>query len=221
MNSGAATDPTAQLEALRALGAAQRDPLGWAYVEALARRRAALPEPARRLIDERLVRALHACRRAVEVPQAPPAPAPAESPLAGLLARLARHETAEGAAPAGQRTDLRAVERFRDRWERMGVEQRLAKADAALPANAGPLNSDGLVSRALALMRDVSPAYLQRFVTHVDALMWLESALAVLPARERGASEAPATPARPRPATKAAGSKRTPRGTSRTPRTQG
>jgi len=113
------------------------------------------------------------------------------------------------------------VERFRDRWERLGVEQRLAKADAALPANAGPLNSDGLVSRALALMREVSPAYLQRFVAHADALMWLESALAVMPAsaaaRERAPAEAPATSPRRRHGAKAGASKRT----ARSPRPRG
>jgi len=221
VNSEAAPDPSAQVEALRARGAAQRDPLGWAYVEALARRRTALPEPARRLLDERLARALQACRRTADSPPATPAPASTESPLAGLLALLARDEAADGAAPAGQRPGLRAVERFRDRWERLGVEQRLAKADAALPANAGPLNSDGLVSRALALMREVSPAYLQRFVAHADALMWLESALAVMPAsaaaRERAPAEAPATSPRRRHAAKAGASKRT----ARSPRPRG
>jgi hypothetical protein len=58
----------------------------------------------------------------------------------------------------------------------MSVERRLAGATARVPANAGPLNSAGLVQRALDLMRDVSPAYLQRFVAHADALMWLERA---------------------------------------------
>jgi len=40
--------------------------------------------------------------------------------------------------------------------------------------NAGPLNSNQLVHRALSLMRELSPGYLQQFLSYTDALMWME-----------------------------------------------
>ena len=42
------------------------------------------------------------------------------------------------------------------------------------PENAGPLNPHMLVLRSLALMRQLSPDYLQRFLSHVDSLLWLD-----------------------------------------------
>ena len=54
------------------------------------------------------------------------------------------------------------------------AEQRLRQTLAQVPPQAGPLNSHHLVHRALATMQEVSPAYLQRFVTHVEALLWME-----------------------------------------------
>ena len=56
------------------------------------------------------------------------------------------------------------------------VEQQLAEALAQAPENAGPLNSHLLALQSLKLMRDVSPGYLKRFVSYVDALLWLDQA---------------------------------------------
>jgi hypothetical protein len=50
-----------------------------------------------------------------------------------------------------------------------------------------PLNSQHLVHRALATMRDTSPAYLQQFVSYVDALLWMDQVhnqAFVVPGRE-------------------------------------
>ena len=43
-----------------------------------------------------------------------------------------------------------------------------------VPGNAGPLNSSSLVHRSLSLMRELSPGYLQQFLSYVDALSWME-----------------------------------------------
>ena len=103
----------------------------------------------------------------------------------GLAARYAVHESAPAArspsssvaastyASAGQR-ELTTLRRFRREWSRLSSEQRLRQAMAQVPTQAGPLNSHHLVHRALETMQDVSPAYLQRFVSHVDALLALE-----------------------------------------------
>lgn len=42
--------------------------------------------------------------------------------------------------------------------------------------HAGPLHSERLVQQSLMRMNSISPAYLQRFLTHVDALAALEDA---------------------------------------------
>ena len=44
------------------------------------------------------------------------------------------------------------------------------------PAQAGPLNSHALVLRSLERLRELSPAYLRRFLGHVQTLQWLEDA---------------------------------------------
>jgi restriction endonuclease Mrr len=56
------------------------------------------------------------------------------------------------------------VRHFRQAWKRLNAEQRLAQSRAALPQNAGPLNSQHLVHKALQQMRQLSPAYFERFV---------------------------------------------------------
>lgn len=70
--------------------------------------------------------------------------------------------------------DLKTLSYFRSTWTRLKADQRLTHALEQVPQNAGPLNSQHLVHRALATMRDTSPAYLQRFVAYVDALLWVD-----------------------------------------------
>ena len=77
-------------------------------------------------------------------------------------------------APVAAPPELKALSYFRSTWSRLSTEQRLAQSAAKLPENAGPLNSQHLVHQSLVLMRDLSPGYLERFIAHVDALMWLD-----------------------------------------------
>ena len=58
----------------------------------------------------------------------------------------------------------------------MRADQRLRQALAQVPAAAGPLNSSQVVNRALQAMRELAPAYLDAFMSHVDTLLWLEQA---------------------------------------------
>lgn len=123
------------------------------------------------------------------------APAPAPRASAGLLGTLV-HQLAERNAPpsaaspipgqsssaqrpaaasmASAPPELKALSYFRSTWSRLSTGQRLAQSAAKLPENAGPLNSQHLVHQSLVLMRDISPGYLERFIAHVDALMWLD-----------------------------------------------
>ncbi|MDO9215861.1 MAG: DUF2894 domain-containing protein [Lacisediminimonas sp.] len=74
------------------------------------------------------------------------------------------------------RSEMASVRRFRQTWARMAAEDQVDKAAVRGPLNAGPLNSHMLVLRSLALMRTLSPDYLQRFLSHADTLLWLEQA---------------------------------------------
>jgi hypothetical protein len=100
--------------------------------------------------------------------------------LADLARQLAQAspEDAEGGLGQliGARAELKSMRYFRNTWSRLSVERQVTQAIEQAPENAGPLNSHLLVLRSLALMRDISPDYLNRFVSHVDTLLWLDQA---------------------------------------------
>ena len=108
----------------------------------------------------------------------------AKSDPQASLADLARHlaqdspEDVDG-GPAGNiesRAELKAMRYFRNTWSRLSVDRQVTQAIGQGPENAGPLNSHRLVLRSLALMREISPDYLNRFVSYVDTLLWLDQA---------------------------------------------
>lgn len=118
------------------------------------------------------------------------------SPLADLNAhiRRVRTEAAEPLQPGEvhDEEELRSVRRFRRMWKGVEALEQLAHATARQPANAGPLNSHVLVLRSLALMRELSPEYLRRFLVQIEALQWMERAVERLP---KEAAKAAATKA--------------------------
>jgi hypothetical protein len=71
---------------------------------------------------------------------------------------------------------LKALAHFRSTWARLSADRRLTQSQALVPENAGPLNSHHLVHRSLTLMRELSPEYLSRFMSYVDALLWIDTA---------------------------------------------
>jgi len=193
-------DTAQALAALRGRGA---DPVQLRHIEALARRALQHEGAARRLLDSRVQQLLAArAPPAQRPPPAAAAPAHAEpqrDTLAALLAHIAEHNAAAwaathaaappaaaptaaaptagaplAAAPAAGAPELKAVRDYRSTWSRLHMEQRLTLALAKVPANAGPLNTQRLLHQALAVMREQSPAYLQRFMVQVEALLWLE-----------------------------------------------
>lgn len=118
---------------------------------------------------------------------------PAEGACA-LLAELNRYirQASEQAAPKdtdnspwaspssmpepGEFAEMKSLRRFRAGWAKIAVQDQLDKAIGRGPENAGPLNAHLLALRALMAMRDLSPDYLQRFLTQLDALLWLDQA---------------------------------------------
>lgn len=120
-------------------------------------------------------------------------PHEAQRPLAELTRYLEQHtlEHAEVSAPsqptapatAGHasgwrrpRAELKSIRYFRNTWSKLSVDKQVALAIDQAPENAGPLNSHMLVLRSLALMRDTSPDYLNRFMSYVDTLLCLDHA---------------------------------------------
>jgi hypothetical protein len=87
------------------------------------------------------------------------------------------------------RTELKSVRQFRNTWSKLSADKQVAKALHQAPKNAGPINSHMLVLRSLALMREISPDYLNRFMTYADSLLCLdqhEQAKYALPAKSAG-----------------------------------
>ncbi|MNL13669.1 hypothetical protein D3C87_1345820 [compost metagenome] len=66
------------------------------------------------------------------------------------------------------------LEYFRAVWSRVSADRQVRQSQQQVHKNAGPLNSNQLVHRALSLMRELSPGYLQQFLSYTDALMWME-----------------------------------------------
>ena len=122
------------------------------------------------------------------------------APLARLneATRSAAAARAAQSAPAGDcdPEQLASARTFRRAWDRERSAGQVDQALARGPANAGPLNSHALVLQSLALMRQLSPDYLQHFLAHVESLQWLEQAREKLP-RERGTPPKSARRGRP------------------------
>lgn len=74
------------------------------------------------------------------------------------------------------RQELKAVRAFKASSQKREVDSRVTQAIEESPENAGPLNPQRLMVRSLSTLRELSPAYLGRFVTMIDAMLWLEAA---------------------------------------------
>lgn len=198
VNDAPAFDTGAALAALATLrerGAHNADPVRFRFIEAMARRADAHGGDTRRMLDERIAQLLAAyteanaanAGNAEALAQRPDAVAAAQEPspersarsaLAELVEHIAQHAPAPavGLPSGGTTPELKAVTYFRSTWSKLSAERRLTQSLAKVPDNAGPLNSHHLVHRALLLMRDLSPEYLNRFMSYVDALLWIDQA---------------------------------------------
>ena len=179
------SDVQTTLDAWREQGDDRLDPLRFHFIDALARRAAAHDGDARRILDARLSTLLeaYAADLAISAPtaQAPEHAAvpckPTRGPLAELVDYIASHPQAGDervALSAAVRSELKALDYFRETWSKVSAEKQVRVSLEQVPGNAGPLNSSSLVHRSLALMRELSPGYLQQFLAYVDALSWME-----------------------------------------------
>ena len=77
-------------------------------------------------------------------------------------------------APVTESSAMPLLDEFQQLWSRIRIDGLLRQCLDGLPEDAGPLHSSVLSYRAMALMREVCPDYLQHFVAYTDVLTWLE-----------------------------------------------
>lgn len=95
---------------------------------------------------------------------------------------------APGALPS--RPELKTTRHFRKTWSKLSADKQLTQALDLAPKNAGPINPHMLVLRSLRLMRDISPDYLNRFTSYVDALLCLDQGNKGKPGQGKQAADA-------------------------------
>ena len=147
------------------------------FIEALARRAALHQGETRQHLNQKLLQALTA-----STPHSPEAAAPSSTPEAApssdtainALTALRQQLDAQATTPARTAWRTQNATSLRATWSALHAQQRVTHALASKPPQAGPLNSEQLVHRALLLMREVSPDYLRHMVATVDVLCWGE-----------------------------------------------
>jgi len=147
------------------------------YLSVLARRTALQPPAVQQALEGRIAALRHAVPRA-PISAAMPASlsGPSDSPLAELTRTLEqRFGQAPGTDPLAPPAELQALRQSRMTWAKLSVDRQMAQAMKAAPENAGPLNSHFLALRALAALREISPDYLNRFVSYLDTLLCLDA----------------------------------------------
>lgn len=99
--------------------------------------------------------------------------AAARTTLVELLDHIAR-QTPRGEPGLEAFPEMDVLRDARKLWTRIRSESQLRQSLEQAPTDAGPLNSAHLVHRSLTLMRELSPGYLQKFLSYLDALTWME-----------------------------------------------
>ncbi|WP_240702534.1 DUF2894 domain-containing protein [Trinickia terrae] len=166
------------LDAWRERGDDRFDPVRFRFIEALERRAVSHIGEARRVLDDKLSKLIEVyagdlARAASSARDASNGASSREQLARGALAGLVDH--IDGAAPrSSSYPELELLDYFRKTWSKFSAAKQLRQSFDQVPRNAGPLNSSSLVHRSLSLMRELSPGYLQQFLSYADALAWLE-----------------------------------------------
>lgn len=169
------------LHTLREAGAAHVEPVDWHYIETLAARIGTQPEPVQRLLQDKLKHALGRMQKRVMAATSPDADngrkTSSPSPMALLLQEMVLPAASSPVLPHSSRSsEGRRMWQFRQQLSRISLQKQVSQAIAQAPQNAGPINSHMLVLRAVGLMQEISPDYLNRFMTQVDTLLCLDHA---------------------------------------------
>lgn len=119
-------------------------------------------------LDEMMVNMDHVIVRA-----AAPKLAESNASPATKATKKTRNRKKLPATPAGP--ELKATRQAR---KIMAIDKALKMVDdinARQLENPGPLNPQMLTTQIITLMRDISPAYINRFLTQLDTIFWLEA----------------------------------------------
>jgi hypothetical protein len=194
------------LDAWRERGADRLSPVRFHFMEALDRRAASHSGEARRVLDDKLSKLIEAYASDLEsaASEAANVDEPARGALAGLVEYVSRCAPVNSDAPLPRPSsypEMEVLEYFRKTWTQLSTERQFRQSLAQVPGNAGPLNSSSLVHRSLSLMRELSPGYLQQFMSYIDALSWMEQMNGgiALPEKEAPRSASPRKSARGKP----------------------
>lgn len=174
--------------ALRQAGADRFDPVRMHYLEVMAKRLSTYQGSVRRILESKLTQALGSFgeRFAKEQkvfkadfdPLTTLTTGAHPTPLSDLVRYIEQHSLPnfDGAMDAGVglRPELKTTRYFRNTWSKLSAEKHVTQAIEQAPKNAGPINAHMLVLRSLALMRDISPDYLNRFTSYADTLVCLD-----------------------------------------------
>jgi len=213
-------DARAVLDTWRASGADRVNPLRFHLIDALDRRAAAYDGAVRQRLDERLAGLIAAYEgeligaeeaaadAGAEADAEAPQDAVSGGPLAELIAYLGSDDSRDPLGLRAAYPELPLLDEFRALWSRFSADRQVRQSQERVHKNAGPLNSNQLVHRALTLMREMSPGYLQQFLSYTDALMWMEQMTAAAAPAPKDAPRAGAakksTRAKPRKESKEA-----------------
>ncbi len=178
------------LDAWRQQNADRLSPWRFHFIDVLERRAAACDGATRQLLDERLSKLVEAyaadldkaSSRAGDADGVPAPSAPARGALGTLLDDIANRAatrvddlaTTDAAPGTAALPMLEALDEFRTIWSDVRIESQIRQSLEQVPSDAGPLNSGSLVHRSLTLMHELSPGYLQHFLSYIDTLSWME-----------------------------------------------
>lgn len=173
-------------------------------MEALAARASRHEGEARRILDARLAELIQAYARELGNADSRANTVQTTTVLGDLLAHIeagtaARlgHTATRDALPGASYPTLDMLDQFKKLWSTLRTSSQMRQSLEQVPENAGPLNSGALVHRSIALMRELSPGYLEQFLSYADSLSWIEQINAnTLPTSD--AARAPGTRKRAR-----------------------
>lgn len=180
------TPARAMLDAWREQQADRLDPVRFQMMDALERRAANHQGEARRLLDSKLSTLIDTyaddLEKAASAGSAGSALAADRSALVELLDHIALSAATRNQVlaahnvtpPSSSYPTLETLAEFKKIWSAVRAGSQLRQSLEQVPENAGPLNSGALVHRSIGLMRELSPGYLQQFLSYIDALSWVE-----------------------------------------------
>jgi hypothetical protein len=93
-----------------------------------------------------------------------------------VVASAGNSKAVEDPAQHAGKTELRSLKRFKETMMKLNSDRLVTRSILDLPENSGPHNSQMLATSSLSALRQISPNYLNRFVSHINTLIWLKLA---------------------------------------------